>query len=196
MIAHETPFAHFDAWFADARGADPQPEAAALASADGRGRPSNRLVLVRNWSERGWEVHTNLESRKGRELLSRPWAALTWHWKPLGRQVRVEGMVERMADEESDAYWRARPRESQVSAVASDQSEPIADRAALERRRQDVARAYPDGVEVPRPVDWGGLRVVPLRVEFWQHADDRFHDRLEYTRDAVGEPWRTRVLQP
>lgn len=196
MEPRPDPFAHFDEWFEEARRTDPQPEAASLATSDAQGRASNRVLLVRRWSPRGFEVQTNRESRKGRELHARPWAALAWHWKPLGRQVRAEGPVVWLPDEESDDYWRARPRASQVSAWASDQSQAIEDREALLRRRAEVERRF-EGVEaIPRPPHWGGFLLQPLRMEFWQHEDDRFHQRLEYARDALEGPWRAGLLQP
>lgn len=185
-----------DEWFARARREDPQPEAAALATVGADGQPSNRVVLVRRWDDRGFEVFTNLRSRKALEIGARSRAALTFHWKPLGRQVRIEGTVEPMSAAESDAYWASRPRGSRISAVASDQSEPIESREALLAKRDAVEERYPEGEDVPRPTHWGGFRVVPLRVEFWQHEDNRFHQRLEYRRSAVGHPWRTALLQP
>lgn len=196
LVPRPHPFIHFDEWFAEARARDPQPEAAALATVDAEGRPSNRVVLVRRWDTRGFEVFTNLRSRKGREVAAMPRAALAFHWKPLGRQVRIEGLVAPMSAEESDAYWRGRPRGSQVSAVASEQSEPIESRDALLAQRDAVEARYPDSEPVPRPAHWGGLRLVPLVVEFWQHEDDRYHQRLEYRRSAPGTPWTTRILQP
>ena len=196
MEPHDDPFAHFDAWFEAARQADPQPDAVNLATSDAEGRASARMVLVRRWSGRGFEVQTNLDSRKGREVRARPWAALTWHWKPLGRQVRAEGPVAWLPEAESDDYWRSRPRASQVSAWASAQSEPLEDREALLARRAAVEQRFAGEEQVPRPPHWGGILVQPLRVEFWQHEDDRFHHRLEYRRADLDAPWETRVLQP
>ena len=201
MTPRPSPFIHLDEWFAAARLADPQPEAASLATVGADGQPSNRVVLVRQWDARGFEVFTNLRSRKAREVGAQPRVALTFHWKGAGpagggRQVRIEGVAEAMSASESDAYWAARPRGSQISASASDQSEPIESRAALLAKRDALEARYADGGEVPRPAHWGGFRIVPLRVEFWQHEDDRYHQRLEYSRRAVGMPWRTQILQP
>lgn len=199
MTPRPNPFIHFGEWFAAARRSDPQPEAAALATVGAGGQPSNRLVLVRQWSPRGFEVFTNLRSRKATEIGQQPRAALTFHWKAGstgGRQVRIEGIAEPTSAAESDAYWESRPRGSRVSGVASDQSEPIESRAALLAKRDALEERYPDGADVPRPSHWGGFRIVPIRVEFWQHEDDRYHQRLEYTRSAVGAPWRTAILQP
>jgi len=190
------PFVHLDEWYAVARASDPQPEAAALATVGADGQPSNRMVLVRRWDARGFEVFTNLRSRKARDIAGEPRAALTFHWKPLGQQVRIEGSVEPMSTAESDAYWATRPRGSRISALASDQSEAVESRATLLAKRDALEARYPDGAPVPRPEHWGGLRLVPLRVEFWQHEDDRFHQRLEYARAGFDAPWRTAILQP
>jgi len=196
VIPRPNPFIHLDQWFAAARRADPQPEAAALATVGPDGQPSNRLVLVRQWDARGFEVFTNLRSRKALEIGEQPRVALTFHWKPLGRQVRIEGVAAPMSAAESDAYWASRPRGSRISAAASDQSEPIESRAALLAKRDALEERYPEGADVPRPPHWGGFRIVPLRVEFWQHEDDRYHQRLEYSRLAARSPWRTTILQP
>lgn len=189
------PFAHFALWYAEAAAVDPQPEAVSLATADGRGRPSSRLVLVRTWSERGFEFFTDTESRKGLDLAANPYAALTWHWKaPLQRQVRVEGRVERLPEAAADAYWQARPRAQLLGRVASHQSRPVANRdALLAALRAEEARSPGPG-RPPRPERWGGYLVVPARFEFWAHGADRFHRRLEYARDEDG--WTARILQP
>lgn len=197
MNAHLDPFAHLDEWFTEARATEPQPEAAALATVGADGQPSNRIVLLRRWDERGFEVFTNLRSRKAREAAAQPAAALVFHWKAVGhggRQVRIEGDLEPMSAAESDAYWATRPRGSQISALASEQSEPVADRATLLARRDALEAEYPEGVAVPRPAHWGGLRLVPVRFEFWQHEDDRFHQRLAYERGPGG--WEATILQP
>lgn len=196
LVPRPDPFIHFGEWYRAAEAADPQPEAAAFATVSAEGAPSNRLVLVRRWSARGFEVFTNLQSRKARDLAVNPRAALAWHWKSLGRQVRVEGVAEMMTSEESDAYWYGRPRGSQVSALASKQSQPIEGREALLEQRDAIELQLRDVASLPRPAGWGGLRVVPLRVEFWQHEDDRYHQRLVYRRTAVGTPWSTEFLQP
>lgn len=196
MIPRPSPFVHFDEWFAAARVVDPQPEAAALATVGRDGQPSNRMVLVRRWSGRGFEVFTDLRSPKALDIGDEPRVALTFHWKPLGRQVRIEGVAAPMSAAESDAYWASRPRGSRLSAMASDQSEPIESRAALLAKRDALGQRYASTAEVPRPAHWGGFRIAPLRVEFWEHEDDRFHQRLEYRRSAVGAPWRTAILQP
>ena len=196
MTPRPNPFLHLEEWFAAARREDPQPEAAALATVGAEGQPANRLVLVRLWDTRGFEVFTNLRSRKAHELGDEPKAALTFHWKPLGRQVRIEGFTEAMSAAESDAYWASRPRGSRISAIASDQSEPIESRDALLAKRDLVEERYEGVDDIPRPAHWGGFRIVPLRIDLWQHEDNRYHQRLEYSRSAVGRPWRSQVLQP
>ncbi len=196
LIPRPNPFIHFAEWYRAAVAVDPQPEAAALATVGADGTPSNRLVLIRQWSPRGFEFFTNFESHKARDIAGNPRVALTWHWKAPGRQVRVEGFAERTTDAESDAYWEARPRGSQISAIASAQSEDIESRAALLAQRDAVEEQYEDIVDIPRPAYWGGIRVVPLAVEFWQHEDDRYHQRLEYRRAVVGSPWSATLLQP
>ena len=168
-----------------ARGVD-VPEAMALATATPDGRPSARMVLLKEADERGFAFFTNRESRKGGELAANPRAALLFHWRPLGRQVRVEGRVEPISDEESEAYFDTRPLPSRLAAWASPQSRPLTDRAELERLYAEAAARFP-GEQVPLPPHWGGYRVVPDAYEFWQHGDDRLHDRIRYERD--GDAW-------
>lgn len=188
------PIARFRRWFAAARGAQlPQPEAMALATVDRRGRPSVRVVLLKQADAAGFVFYTNARSRKGRELAANPWASLVLHWQPLGRQVRIEGRVEMVPAEEADAYWSTRPRESQIGGAASDQSAPIASRAALLRRWRQLTRRY-RGAPVPRPPHWTGFRVVPTAIEFWTLRPHRMHDRELFTRTRRG--WRRTRLQP
>ena len=156
------------------------PEAMALATAASAGRPSVRMVLLKAADERGFAFFTNLESRKGVELAANPSAALLFHWQPLRRQVRVEGSVVRVPNEEAAAYFATRPLGSRIAATASPQSRPIADRAELERLVEAARARFPD--EVPLPAHWGGFRVVPDAYEFWEHGDDRLHDRIRYAR--------------
>jgi pyridoxamine 5'-phosphate oxidase len=187
------PFRQFRVWFDAVRDAGlPLAEAMALATASADGVPSARIVLLKG-IDSGFVFFTNYESRKGRELDANSRAALVFHWQPLGRQVRVEGTVERVSEPESADYFETRPRGAQLGAWASPQSEPIGDRAALEGRLADVAVEY-EGREVPAPPFWGGYRVVPERLEFWQHRDDRLHDRFAYERDGAG--WRITRLAP
>jgi pyridoxamine 5'-phosphate oxidase len=195
MADPSDPFVLFEEWFAEARAAEPAADAASLATVDAAGQPSNRVVLVKRVSAAGFEFHTNYRSRKGRELAANPRAALAYHWKSLGRSVRVEGVAEPLGGEDSDAYWYTRPRASRISARISEQSAPVGGRAELEARAAaEVARL--GEAEVERPAHWGGYRLVPLRVEFWTHRDDRLHDRLEYTRATSEAAWSARRLQP
>jgi len=187
------PLRQFRRWFGEAGEAVRMPEAAAVATATRDGSPSARMVLVKRFDERGFVVHTNYGSRKSDELEANPRAALLYYWDPLGRQVRIEGPVERIARAETAEYFRTRPRGAQIGAHASRQSRPIGSREELEAREAEVARVFADG-EVPVPESWGGYRLVPETYEFWQHRDDRLHDRLRYRRDAGG--WTIERLQP
>jgi len=173
----------------------PEQDAAALATATPDGRPSARMVLVRGVSEEGFVFYTSYLSRKAEELEANPRAALLFHRRFPPRQVRIEGAVSRVSAEESDAYWRSRPRGSQLAAAASEQSAPIADRAALLERLAGLRREH-DGRHVPRPPTWGGYRIVPDIIEFWEGRPDRLHERTRYRRSAPGAPWRCEVLQP
>lgn len=187
------PLDQFRAWYADWEAVDPyDPAAVALATATPDGRPSVRYVLVRR-VDHGFCFFTDTTSRKGRELAANPRAALAFGWVPLGRQVRAVGPVEPLADADVDDYWGSRPVGSRISAVASAQSQAVADRAELERRRDEVA-ATVRGDEVPRPRGWGGYRLVPEEVEVWQGRPDRLHDRFLYTRTGPG--WDIQRLMP
>jgi pyridoxamine 5'-phosphate oxidase len=188
------PLRQFERWFAEARDAGlPAPEAMALATATLDGRPSARMVLLKSADERGLTFFTHYESRKGGELEANPQAALLFHWQPLGRQVRVEGRVDRIPVEESKAYFDTRPLGSRLAAWASPQSRPLTSRDDLEHLYADVETRFP-GDEVPLPPHWGGFRLEPDAYEFWQHADNRLHDRVRYERcDGV---WRRERLAP
>jgi pyridoxamine 5'-phosphate oxidase len=188
------PFRQFERWFRDAREAGIElPEAAALATSGAGGAPSARMVLVKGFDESGFRFHTGYGSRKGRELEENPRAALVFYWHVLGRQVRVEGAVERVAEEESAAYFATRPLESRLAAWASDQSEVIEGREALDARFEEANARFADG-EVPLPPHWGGFRLVPSELEFWQHRENRLHDRLRYRRAGGG--WVIERLAP
>jgi pyridoxamine 5'-phosphate oxidase len=188
------PIRQFRLWFEDAGAADVRaPEAAAVATASPDAAPSVRMVLVKQFGEDGFVFYSNHLSRKGRELDANPQAALLFHWDALGRQVRIEGQVRRMSADESAPYIRSRPRGSQLSALASPQSEVIESRAWLEQRVAELTAGCEDG-EPPLPAGWGGFVVVPRRIEFWQHREDRLHDRLLYTRVDAG--WRIERLAP
>ena len=166
---------------------------AALATADAAGRPSVRIVLLRRVDERGFVFFTNYESRKGRELSENPHASLCQHWPTLEEQIRVEGPIERIDAAESDAYFAGRPRDSQLGAWASRQSAELDGRPALEARLEEVERRFANQ-PVPRPPHWGGIRVIPERIEFWYGRSGRLHDRLLYTKAAAG--WHTTWLFP
>lgn len=188
------PIAQFRAWFADADAADVAlANAIALATVDADGAPSVRHVLLRGVTDDGFVFYTNRSSRKGRELAANPRAAFTLLWRELDRQVSVRGAVRELVDVDSDAYFASRPREAQIGAWASRQSEPIEDRAALERRLDEAAARF-DGVDVPRPPFWGGYLLVPDTIEFWQGRRFRLHDRFRYAREAPG--WRLERLAP
>jgi pyridoxamine 5'-phosphate oxidase len=190
-----SPFAQFTRWFDQAIGASVRaPEAAAVATATRDGAPSVRMVLVKHVDESGIVFYSNYESRKGRELEANPRAALLFHWDPLGRQVRIEGSVQRTSPEESAAYVRSRERGSQLSALASPQSRTVASRDVLEQRVAELAARHV-GADLPLPDAWGGFRLIPEVFEFWQHREDRLHDRLRYTRQRDGR-WEIERLAP
>jgi len=171
-----------------------EPNAMVFATADGDGAPRSRTVLLRGVDARGFILYTNLDSRKGTEVTVNPRGALTFAWIALQRQVCVTGRVERVADAEADTYFASRPRGSQLSAHASPQSSVVGSRSELERRFEELGRRWPEGTAVPRPARWGGLRVVPDGVEFWQGRRDRLHDRLRYR--ASGDSWIVERLAP
>jgi pyridoxamine 5'-phosphate oxidase len=188
------PVEQFRRWFDEALAADlHEPNAMTLATATPDGRPSARVVLLKGFDERGFVFYTNYEGRKGGELATNPRAAIVFYWGELQRQVRIEGRVSRTPDRESDAYFAGRPRGSQLGAWVSEQSRPVRDRGALEERLRELEVGY-EGREVPRPPFWGGYRVEPETIEFWQGRENRLHDRLVY-RYSEGL-WRRERLQP
>ena len=192
--ATEDPYVLFDRWMAEATDAEPNdPNAAALATVSADGAPSVRVVLLKSVDARGFAFFTNLGSHKARDLQANPRAALNFHWKSLGRQVRFGGRVERVSDAEADAYYATRPRGSRIGAWASKQSRPLDSRATLEGRVAEFEGRF-ESDDIPRPDFWSGFRVVPETVEFWQGRQSRLHDRLVYRRENDG--WATRLLYP
>jgi pyridoxamine 5'-phosphate oxidase len=190
------PYAMFAAWFAEAEGGGaPAVNAMTLATADEHGRPSARIVLLKEVDARGFVFYTNYDSRKGRELDATKRAALLFYWIGLERQVRVEGTVERVDAATSDAYFATRPRGSRIGAIASPQSQPLASREALEARVAELTAELGEA-EPPRPAWWGGYRVVPELIEFWQGQPSRLHDRVVYTAAADGAGWTRSRLAP
>ena len=190
------PFRQFGEWFREAEASVPvDPNAMVLSTVGPEGRPSSRVVLLKGFDPEGFVFYGNLESRKFRELRAQPWAALNFHWKPLGRQVRIEGKVTQVADQEADAYFATRPRGSQIGAWASRQSEPLPSRATLEAAVRDVEARHAGG-EVPRPPFWSGFRLEPDRIEFWQAGEFRLHDREVFRRTSKSAPWTVERLYP
>lgn len=193
-MTRDDPLEQFAEWLDEARAAGvAQPEAMTLATSTPEGLPSARMVLLKSCDERGFGFHTNLESRKGGELAANPYAALVFYWPELGRQVRIEGLVEPISAEDSETYFGTRPYGSQLAAWASPQSRPIASREELERRYEEARSAHPEGT-VPLPPHWGGYRVKPEAIEFWQHGEHRLHDRFRFTRAREG--WTAARLAP
>jgi len=190
------PLRRLSQWYdeAVAAGVD-EPSAMALATATPDGVPSVRIVLLKGIDERGVQFFTNYESRKGRELEANPRAAATLYWQPLHRAARLEGAVERLSAEESDAYFSSRPRGSRLGARASRQGAALSSRADLEAAVAEVDAEFP-GDDVPRPDYWGGFRIVPLAIELWQGMPSRLHDRVHWVRDDVASPWREGRLSP
>jgi pyridoxamine 5'-phosphate oxidase len=188
------PFGLFRTWFDDAVAKEPGlPEAMCLATATPDGKPSLRLVLLKDVNAGGFVFYTNAESRKGQEIAANPAAALCFHWKSLGRQVRVEGTLTQVTSAEADAYWATRPRQSQVAGWASEQSRTLSSRDLLQTRVEEFEARFAD-VPVPRPVQWTGFRLAPQTVEFWHDVRNRLHDRLVFHRQGAG--WRTERLYP
>ncbi|MCB9317369.1 MAG: pyridoxamine 5'-phosphate oxidase [Lewinellaceae bacterium] len=193
--ANPDPIAQFDHWFSEAmNSALPEPNAMTLATATDDGKPSARIVLLKGFDHQGFVFYTNYESRKGQELDNNPQAALLFCWLELERQVRIEGTVERVSPAESKAYFQSRPRESQIGAWASPQSRVIEGRFILEEKVQELATTFKHDEVLPLPAFWGGYRVRPELIEFWQGRQSRLHDRIRYTREKIG--WTIERLAP
>lgn len=191
---YDDPIALFDVWYAEARDSGlKEPSAVAVATADAAGRPSVRMVLMKQHDASGFVFYTNSESRKGKELVNGGEAALLFYWMTLNRQVRIEGPAEQVSDAEADDYFASRPKDAQIGAWASKQSATLEGRFELEKRIAKYALKFNVG-RVPRPPFWTGFRVAPRRIEFWRHSDARLHHRLVY--DRVGEGWETHRLFP
>ena len=190
----DDPFEIFAAWMDEARASEPNdPDAMAFATADARGRPSVRIVLLRHHGPDGFGFFTNLDSRKGMELSQNPWGALAIHWKSLRRQVRAEGRVEQISEAEADQYFAGRSRDSRVGSWASDQSRPLESRAAFEARYAAMQARF-EGADVPRPPRWSGFRLIPDRIEFWTDRPHRLHERRLFTRADGG--WDESLIYP
>ena len=195
-IKDRNPFDVFADWFAEAGESEPNdPNAVALATADADGQPAVRMVLLKGYDEQGFVFYTNLESNKGRDLAQNPKAAMLFHWKSLRRQIRIEGPVSPVTDEEADEYFASRARGSQIGAWASEQSRPLEGRFALEKRVATFTAKFGLG-SVPRPAHWSGFRITPQRIEFWKDGAFRLHDRFVFTRGDANEPWTVEQLFP
>ncbi len=194
--ASPDPFEQFKRWFQEAIDSElREPNAMTLATANRQGRPSARIVLLKGFDEQGLVFFTNYESRKGQDLAENPQAALLFNWLELERQVRFEGMVEKIPVEASQAYFQSRPKGSQIGAWASPQSQVIADRSILEANEQRLAQQYADAEALPLPPFWGGYRLSPSVIEFWQGRPSRLHDRIVYTKETV-DNWLIKRVAP
>ena len=190
----QDPFERFEEWFEEARKSEDMPEAMSIATVDGHGRPSIRMVLLKDHGPGGFTFYTNLASRKGQEIAGNANMAFCFHWKSMSRQVRIEGEVTPVSDEEADAYFASRPKDSQIGAWASKQSQPMAGRFEFEARILKYTTKFAIG-SVPRPVFWSGFHMIPRRMEFWQDRKFRLHDRHIYTRNEQ-DGWDTERLYP
>ncbi|MEY9883322.1 pyridoxamine 5'-phosphate oxidase [Bradyrhizobium sp. USDA 329] len=196
FTAADEPFALFEAWLNEATKSEPNdPNAMALATVDPDGLPDVRMVLMKGFDTEGFVFYSHIASQKGRELAANPKAALLFHWKSLRRQVRIRGNVTPVTDTEADAYFATRPKQAQIGAWASKQSQELESRFAFEQAIAKVAARYVIG-EVPRPPGWSGWRITPLRIEFWHDRPFRLHDRIEFRRDAAGQKWSKTRMYP
>jgi pyridoxamine 5'-phosphate oxidase len=196
FTAAANPFHLFAEWFAEASTSEPNdPNAMALATVDADGLPDVRMVLMKGYDDHGFVFYSHIASQKGRELAANPKAALLFHWKSLRRQIRIRGTVTPVTDAEADAYFASRPKQAQIGAWASKQSQPLESRFAFEQAIAKVAARYLVG-DVPRPAGWSGWRITPHRVEFWHDRPFRLHDRIEFSRDTPEQPWTKTRLYP
>ncbi|CTQ70496.1 pyridoxamine 5'-phosphate oxidase [Roseibium alexandrii] len=196
FVEAEKPFELFDEWLEEAKTTEPNdPNALALSTVDPDGLPNVRMVLLKGFDETGFVFYTNLESAKGRELLSAGKAAMCFHWKSLRRQIRIRGEIVQVSAEEADEYYQSRPRGSRIGAWASRQSRPLESRFALEKEVAKYTAKF--GIsDIPRPEHWSGLRLIPSEIEFWADRPFRLHDRVKFTRSSPSEPWNKERLYP
>ncbi|MFZ5731364.1 MAG: pyridoxamine 5'-phosphate oxidase [Pseudomonadota bacterium] len=196
FTAADDPFALFEAWFAEAVKSEPNdPNAMALATVDADGLPDVRMVLLKGHDRDGFVFYSHIDSAKGRELAGQPKAALLFHWKSLRRQIRIRGPVTRTSDAEADEYFATRPKQAQIGAWASKQSQPLESRFAFEQAIAKVAAKHAIGT-VPRPPGWGGFRIAPIQFEFWHDRPFRLHDRIVFERNASADAWAKTRLYP
>jgi pyridoxamine 5'-phosphate oxidase len=196
FTAADEPFALFEAWLNEATKSEPNdPNAMALSTVDPDGLPDVRMVLMKGFDTEGFVFYSHIASQKGRELAANPKAALLFHWKSLRRQVRIRGNVTPVSEAEADAYFATRPKQAQIGAWASKQSQELESRFAFEQAIAKVAAKHMIG-EVPRPPGWSGWRITPSRIEFWHDRPFRLHDRIEFRRDAAGQPWSKARMYP